>query len=80
MGILPMGWPWEDYSKKGGVSLDHLNIKDNSKVRKINTAKSWPPEEWPKRLKALCESYSDMLINELKSNKWLKVPDTVLLH
>ena len=44
-------------------------VNDNECVRKINTVKNLPPEEWPMRLKALCDSYSDVLVDELKSNE-----------
>ena len=40
LGILPMNWPLHDYSRKGGVDLDHLDITNSGRVRKINMAKA----------------------------------------
>ena len=57
--------------------LDHMDITGSGRVRKVTTEKTWPPQEWPKRLKDLCEAYSDMLMDELRPQERLKVPDTL---
>ena len=64
LGILPPGWPWEDYSSKDVVRWAGLESKP-MKIRKVTTTEVWPPQDWPRRLRNLCEEYSDVLVNEL---------------
>ena len=75
LGILPPGWPWEDYSKRGGVNFDHMDISRSSRVQKMEAEKQWPPKEWPMKLQKICEKFADILVDELKAIKRLKVPD-----
>ena len=64
LGILPAGWPWEDYSGKG--TARRMSVKNTDmRIRKITATDIWPPPEWPRRLRDLCEEYSDVLVDEL---------------
>ena len=74
LGILPMGWPWEDYSERGGVKGENIETRPG-RIRKATTEKTWPPQEWPKRLIDLCEAYFDVLVDKLRPQERLKVPD-----
>ena len=74
LGILPAGWPWEDYSERGGVRRTTMG-DGPLRIRKITTDQTWPPQDWPQRLRSLCEEYSDMLVDELRPQERLKVLD-----
>ena len=46
-----------------------------SRIRKVTTTETWPPQDWPRRIWNLCEEYSDVLVDELQPQERLKVPD-----
>ena len=71
LGILPMGWPHELYARSVGVGPRKLcGEPDPIKVE----VPEWPPPHFSTKMKLLCEKYSDVLVDELKSGEKMYCP------
>ena len=71
LGILPPSWPWELHARSVGVAPRKLcNTPTPEKIK----IPEWPPAHFSSRMKEVCEMYSDILVDKLKSGKKMFTP------
>ena len=71
LGILPQGWPHELHVRS--VSVGPRKLCGEPDPVKVEVP-DWPPPHFSTKMKNLCEQFSDVLVDELKSGQKMYCP------
>ena len=71
LGILPTSWLWELHTRSTGLALRKL-CNDPNPVK--IAIPEWPPRPFSTRMREVCEAYSNVLVEELKTGEKMYTP------